>query len=89
MLEAEGFADLQPELNRMSKSGNWLEMATAVPMELVEKIAICGEPREDGRRLTNRFPSSVGRIGLASPYRLSAEASEQLVAGFRSVEPAG
>jgi hypothetical protein len=61
-------------------------MATAVPRELVEKIAICGEPREVGRKLRNRFPATVARIGLASPYRMSADAATQLVAGFRSVD---
>ena len=53
-LDHEGWGDLQPELNRMSKAGLWGEMTALISDEMLEKIGVIGTPEEVGRRLRER-----------------------------------
>ncbi len=54
VLDRHGFGDLQPELNRMSKQGKWLEMIGKIDDDLFDKIAVSGTPAEVGARLRLR-----------------------------------
>ena len=53
-LDHEGWGELQPELNRMSKAGLWGEMTALISDEMLEKIGVIGTPEEVGRRLRER-----------------------------------
>ena len=46
VLEVEGWEDLQPELNALSKRGQWAEMGRLIDDEMVETLAVVGTPQE-------------------------------------------
>ncbi len=62
VLEVEGAADLQPELNRLSKEGGWADMPALVPDDLLELIAVRGTPEECAAELGRRFGDLAGRV---------------------------
>jgi len=53
-LDHEGWGDIQPELNRMSKEGKWLEMVGLITDDMLDTIGVSGSPAEIGRRLVER-----------------------------------
>jgi hypothetical protein len=54
VLDLHGYGDLQPELNRMSKQGKWLEMITKIDDDLFDIIAVSGTPTQAGEKLAKR-----------------------------------
>ncbi len=54
VLDLHGYGDLQPELNRMSKEGKWLEMIGKIDDDLFDKIGVSGSPAEVGAKLRER-----------------------------------
>lgn len=82
MLDHEGWGDLQPELNRMSKEGRWAEMMPLITDEMLEKIGVIGTPEEVGRKLRERNESFASRTSVIL-YDESgdAEALPKIVAG--------
>ncbi len=50
VLDVEGWGDVQPELNAMSKRGEWAEMAELITDEMVETLAVRGRPDETAPR---------------------------------------
>jgi len=67
-LEAAGYAELQPELNRLSKEGRWDEMSERIDDGMLKAFAVCGEPAEIGPELTRRYGGFVQRLGIYAPY---------------------
>ena len=50
VLDVEGWGDLQPELNRLSKQGEWATMSTLIDDDVLRTIAVVGTPEECGQR---------------------------------------
>ncbi len=46
VLGVHGWGDLQPELNKMSKQGQWAEMGELVTDEMLNTFGIMGEPKD-------------------------------------------
>lgn len=84
MLDHEGWGDLQPELNRMSKEGRWAEMMPLITDEMLEKIGVIGTPDEVGRKLRERNESFATRTSVIL-YDESGdlEASRKIAAGIK------
>ena len=78
VLEVEGCGDLQPELNALSKRGEWLEMVSLVDDELFRTIAVHGSPAECAEEIARRFPG-CDRICAYFP---GYDASDDLIAEF-------
>ena len=57
VLEHHGHPELQPELNRLSKQGKWLEMMGRIDDALFDQIAVSGTPGQVAAQLRarNRF----------------------------------
>lgn len=68
VLDVEGYGDLQPELNRMTKEGRWAEMTDLIDDTLLATIAIVGEPAEAARQIHQRFGDVADRLGFYTPY---------------------
>jgi probable F420-dependent oxidoreductase len=68
VLESRGFGDLQPELNRLSKLGQWPEMTALIPDELLEGIAVCGKPSEVAAKIQQRCGPVADRVSLMAAY---------------------
>lgn len=76
VLEHLGLSDLQPRANALARSQRWDELADLVPQQLVDEMAVMGEPGSVARQLHERFAQHVDRIGL----NLQAPTDDALVA---------
>jgi probable F420-dependent oxidoreductase len=69
VLELHGWGDLQPELNRLSKQGDWDEMGRQITDEILDAFAVIGPPEEIPALLLQRFGDVIDRISLYMPSR--------------------
>ena len=54
VLAHHGYDQLQPELNTMSKQGQWKEMTARIDDDLLDLLVVSGSPAEVGRRTAER-----------------------------------
>ncbi len=67
-MEAVGYGELQPELNRLSKEGRWEELGSHIDDSFLEAFATIGEPREIADKLRTRYGSFADRLAIYAPY---------------------
>jgi probable F420-dependent oxidoreductase len=86
VLDQHGWGELQPELNRMSKQGQWAEMMGLVSDELLDAIGVSGTPAGLGAALRerNRFAQ---RTSLLLYNETDPEAVVDLVRAVRGDTP--
>lgn len=68
VLEVEGWGDLQPELNTLSKTGDLPAMFALVTDEMLDTIAVTGTPEECAAEIGRRFGDTVGPQGRVCCY---------------------
>ncbi len=66
VFELEGYGDLHPELNRLAKEGRWGEMAGLIDDELIETIAVVGEPESIGGKIRARLAGISDHVSLVN-----------------------
>src|SRR5690242_2113371 len=76
VLDAHGWGDLQPELNRLSKTGDWGTMSSLITDEMVDTFAIVGPPEEIGARTHKRWGDLLQRVSFDAH-------DPRVLAGFR------
>lgn len=62
VLEVEGWADVQPELNRLSKVGDFAAMFELVTDEMLATLAVRGTPEECATEIERRFGDVAERV---------------------------
>ena len=62
VLEVEGWADVQPELNRLSKQGDFAAMFELVSDDMLETLAVRGTPEECAAEIRRRFGDVADRV---------------------------
>lgn len=62
VLEVEGWADVQPELNALSKVGDIAAMIDLVDDRMLETLAVRGTPEECAAEITRRFGDVADRV---------------------------
>ncbi len=62
MLDVEGWGELQPELNALSKTGDVSAMIELVDDTMVETLAVRGTPEECAAELHRRFGDLADRV---------------------------
>ena len=62
VLDVEGWGDLQPELNPLSKTGDVTAMFDLVSDEMVDTLAVRGTPEECAAELHRRFGDLADRV---------------------------
>jgi probable F420-dependent oxidoreductase len=65
-LECHGWGDLHPELNRLSKDGRWEDMAALIDDEVLETIAVVGEPASIAAKLRARLDGIADAVSLTN-----------------------
>ena len=81
VLEHHGWGDLQEELNRMSKQGQWAEMGEIIPDEVVEEFAlVVDDPDRVGEAYLERFGDRATRAGVYPTWQPDAQAVEAMKA---------
>jgi probable F420-dependent oxidoreductase len=84
VLELHGWGDLQGELNRLSKQGDWVTMGDLVTDEILETFAVVAEPEDVPRQLLARYGDVVDRISFYAPYKSDPERWSKVLDGFRT-----
>lgn len=84
VLDVEGWGDLQPELNALSKQGKWQEMAGLIDDAMVRTLAVLGTPEECAAQIVARFGADAQRVCCYFPgYPVTDERIGELAAAIR------
>jgi probable F420-dependent oxidoreductase len=84
VLELHGWGDLQGDLNRLSKQGEWAQMGELVDDEILGTFAVIGEPEEIPAKMLDRYGDVVDRLSFYAPYKSDRERWARVVEGFKS-----
>ena len=66
VLDHHGWGDAQPELNRLSKDGKWVEMADVIDDEMLSEFAIVAEPDQIAPTIKKKFGGIVHRTQFSA-----------------------
>jgi probable F420-dependent oxidoreductase len=84
VLEKHGWSELQPELNRLSKQGEWVQMGTLISDDVVDAFAVRGEPEEIPKLILARYGDVIDRVTFYTPYKSDPDRWKAVLAGFKS-----
>jgi probable F420-dependent oxidoreductase len=88
VLDAHGWGDAQPELNRLSKQGRWLEMAELIDDRMLAAFTVrCERPADVAAALRGRYAGVADRLAIlchADPHRAHPEAWADVIAALRA-----
>ncbi len=83
VLELHGWGDLQPELNTLSKRGEWVQMGELIDDDILNAFAVVCPLDKVAGEVRNRFEDVVDRFSFYAPYQVEAGMWNEVVAGFR------
>lgn len=83
-MEAVGYGDLQPELNRMSKEGRWDELGDAIDDSFLHAFATVGAPEEIAGLLRQRYGAHADRLAIYAPYAAPDAMWAAIIADLKS-----
>lgn len=66
VFELHGYGDLHPELQALARQDRWQEMANLVDDDLIETIAVVGEPHEVADRIRARLDGISSSVSLVN-----------------------
>jgi probable F420-dependent oxidoreductase len=84
VLDLHGWGDLQDELNRMSKQGQWDEMGRHIPDEVRDAFAVVAEPDDVPAAIADRYRGVIDRISFYMPYRTDPDQVQATVAALHA-----
>jgi probable F420-dependent oxidoreductase len=84
VLELHGWGDLQSELNRLSKQGEWVTMGELIEDDVLHAFAVTGEPEDIPKLMLARYGDVLDRISFYAPYRSDPERWARILAGFHA-----
>jgi probable F420-dependent oxidoreductase len=79
VLDVHGWGDLQPELNALSKRGDWATMGSLITDEMVDTIAVHGTPAQCAAEIVARYGQWAERVCAYFPFY---KADDDLIAEF-------
>ena len=82
VLDLHGWGDLQPELNALSKQGEWAEMGRRISDEVLETFAVVDEPSKVAGRIIERYGDVLDRVSFYTRTDLPSEEVAAMVEGF-------
>ncbi len=86
VFELHGYGDLHPELKRMARQDRWPEMAALIDDELIETIAVVGEPRAIAPKIIERLDGISHSVSLVNNRAPDAEHFAEVVADLHAQE---
>jgi probable F420-dependent oxidoreductase len=85
-LEVEGWGDLQPRLNELSKVGKYAEMRALITDDMVRTYGVVGTPAECASAIQNRYGAHASDVCCYFPgYQPSQSDVADLVAAVRRI----
>ena len=82
VLELHGWGDLQPELNTLSKRGEWEKMGELIDDDILNAFAVVAPLDQVAAEVRNRFEGLVDRFSFYAPYKVDPEMWKGVLAGF-------
>jgi len=82
VLDLHGWGELQPELNDLSKRGEWVEMGNRIGDDVLETFAVVDEPSKVAGRIIERYGDVLDRVSFYARYDLPPEQVAEIVEGF-------
>jgi probable F420-dependent oxidoreductase len=82
VLELHGWGELQSELNRLSKQGEWEAMGELITDDILSTFAVVGAPEEIPKLMLDRYGDVLDRISLYAPYRSDPDRWSRILSGF-------
>ncbi|MFZ4518902.1 MAG: TIGR03617 family F420-dependent LLM class oxidoreductase [Microthrixaceae bacterium] len=79
VLDHEGFGDIQPVAQQMTREGRWDELTGLVPDELLRLVCVRGTPAEVAATIGRRYGDHASRVCVYLPYDASDELWGELV----------
>ena len=73
VLELHGWGDLQPELNTLSKRGEWVKMGELIDDDVLNAFAVVAPLDQVAAEVRNRFGDIVDRFSFYAPYKVDPE----------------
>lgn len=84
VLEHHGWGELQDELNRLSKQGEWEAMGELITDDILGTFAVVAEPDRLAAALLDRWDGLVDRISFYAPYETAPGAWLPVVAALKA-----
>jgi probable F420-dependent oxidoreductase len=84
VFELHGYGDLHPELKAMARADRWREMADLIDDELIETIAVVGEPHEIAPKIVARLDGVSSSVSLVNNRAPDPEHFAEVVADLHS-----
>jgi probable F420-dependent oxidoreductase len=84
VLEVEGWGDLQPELNVLSKQGRWAEMSGLIDDTMLSTLAVRGTPNDCAQQALDRFGSVASRLSVNQSHAVAPKTTAELLEALRS-----
>ncbi|MHB8665726.1 MAG: TIGR03617 family F420-dependent LLM class oxidoreductase [Acidimicrobiales bacterium] len=82
VLDLHGWGDLQPELRRMTKEGDWLTMGDLIDDEMVRTLAIVAEPDQLPVALEERYGKLLDRVVLSMAHEPNIRALAPVLGAY-------
>ncbi len=82
-MDAIGYGELQPELNRLSKEGRWAELGAAIDQTFLDAFATAGLPHEIAGKLRDKFGPYADRLAIYAPYPAPDSMWASIIAGLK------
>jgi probable F420-dependent oxidoreductase len=79
VLEVHGWADLQPELNALSKQGRWQEMGKLIDDDMLHTIVACGTPADVAAHIRDRIDGVADQVCLYQPGPIAVDSLAEIV----------
>jgi probable F420-dependent oxidoreductase len=86
VLELHGWGELQSELNRLSKLGQWEEMGRRIDDDVLDAFAVVAEPRDVVRALSERCAGAIDRVLCTFPADAVPGGERAAIAALRNPE---
>jgi probable F420-dependent oxidoreductase len=84
VLELHGWGDLQPELNTLSKRGEWVKMGELIDDDVLNAFAVVCPLDKVASEVLSRFGGLVDRYSFYAPYKVDPETWKDVVADFHA-----
>ena len=82
VLELHGWGDLHPELNTLSKRGEWEQMGELINDDILNTFAVVAPLDQVAAEVRKRFEDVVDRFSFYAPYKVDPEMWKGVLAGF-------
>ena len=78
-----GYGDLRPELAALARDGRWEEGAALIDDDLIDTIAVCGEPDEIAPQLRDRLDGITDSVSLVNNRAPDPKLFAEVVAALK------